>query len=159
MSGLSLAGCVLVADALHASAWRANLIGILTGVLSGLAYAGYSLMGRAAARRGLDPWTTLLYIFGFATVLLFLCNLPPGGPLPGSAARPADLLWLEMLAPVPETELAARLRAFGVQAAPGARFFPEPAPATCLRLSIATLDEAEIRTGMARLGRALRAPR
>ena len=69
------------------------------------------------------------------------------------------LLWLEMLAPVPETELAARLRAFGVQAAPGARFFPEPAPATCLRLSIATLDEAEIRTGMARLGRALRAPR
>jgi drug/metabolite transporter (DMT)-like permease len=93
-SALSLAGCVLVSDAMHATAWRANFAGILTGVLSGLAYAGYSLMGRSAARRGLDPWTTLVYIFGFGTVYLFLCNLIPGGPLPGSATRPADFLWL-----------------------------------------------------------------
>jgi len=91
---LSLAGCVLVSGALHATAWQANLAGILTGILSGLSYAGYSLMGRSAARRGLDPWTTLLYIFGFGTLFLFLCNLAPGGPLPGSAARMADFLWL-----------------------------------------------------------------
>jgi drug/metabolite transporter (DMT)-like permease len=89
-----LGGCVLVADALHASAWSANLLGILTGALSGLWYAIYSLMGRLASQRGLNPWTTLLYTFGFATIVLLAFNLPPNGFLPGAAARPADLLWL-----------------------------------------------------------------
>ena len=91
---LSLAGCALVSGALHAAAWRGNLAGILTGALSGLAYAGYSLMGRSASERGLDPWTTMLHIFGYATVFLFLFNLPPGGWLPGSAVRLGDFLWL-----------------------------------------------------------------
>jgi drug/metabolite transporter (DMT)-like permease len=91
---LCLAGCLLVSGALHAAAWRVNLVGILAGVLSGLAYAIYSLLGRSASNRGLSPWTTLLYIFGFASVFLFLFNLPPGGFLPGSATRPADFLWL-----------------------------------------------------------------
>jgi len=91
---LSLGGCVLVSGALHAAAWSSNLTGILTGALSGLVYAGYSIMGRCASERGLDPWTTLVYIFGFATVFLFLFNLPPGGWLPGSATRFADFMWL-----------------------------------------------------------------
>jgi drug/metabolite transporter (DMT)-like permease len=92
--GASLGGCALVAGALHPAAWRANVIGIVTGVLSGLAYAGYSLMGRAAAQRGLDPWTTALYTFAFAAVTLLAVNLLPGGAVPGGAARPADLFWL-----------------------------------------------------------------
>lgn len=91
---LCLVGCVLVSGAHHAEAWRANLAGILAGALSGLSYASYSLMGRSAAQRGLDPWTTLFYIFGFATGFLFLFNLPPGGFLPGSATRLGDFLWL-----------------------------------------------------------------
>ncbi len=91
---LSLGGCALVSGALDAAAWRANALGIATGVLSGLCYAGYSLMGRGASRRGLNPWTTLLATFAFATVFLLAANLVPGGLLPGSAARPADLLWL-----------------------------------------------------------------
>lgn len=90
----SLGGCVLVSGALNASAWSANLMGILTGVLTGLSYAGYSLMGRAAAQRGLNPWTTLLYTFGFAAVFLLIFNLLPGGPLPGSASRLSDFFWL-----------------------------------------------------------------
>ena len=91
---LCLGGCVLVSGAAHAAAWRVGLPGLTAGVLSGLAYAAYSLLGRTAARKGLDPWTTLLYIFGFAAVFLFLFNLPPGGALPGAAARPGDFLWL-----------------------------------------------------------------
>ena len=71
-----------------------NLVGILTGVLSGLAYAIYSLMGRSAAQRGLSPWTTLFYTFSFAAVFLLVVNLLPGGALPGSALRPADIFWL-----------------------------------------------------------------
>jgi drug/metabolite transporter (DMT)-like permease len=90
----SLGGCVLVSGALDSAAWSANLVGILTGMLSGLWYAIYSLMGRSASQRGLNPWTTLFYTFGFAAVFLLLFNLLPGGLLPGTATRPADLFWL-----------------------------------------------------------------
>jgi drug/metabolite transporter (DMT)-like permease len=90
----SLGGCVLVADALNPSAWQTNLVGILTGVLSGLGYAIYTLLGRSASQRGLNPWTTLCYTFGFATLFLLIFNLLPGGFLPGAAVRTADLLWL-----------------------------------------------------------------
>ena len=92
---ICLGGCVLVSGALDPAAWRANLLGILTGVFSGLLYAIYSLMGRSASQRGLNPWTTLFYTFGFATVFLLLFNLLAGGFLPGAAVHPADLLWLK----------------------------------------------------------------
>jgi drug/metabolite transporter (DMT)-like permease len=91
---LCLGGCVLVSGALNPAAWNSNLTGILAGVLSGLFYAIYSLMGRSAAQRGLNPWTTLTYTFGFAAVFLLIFNLLPGGILPGAAAAPADLFWL-----------------------------------------------------------------
>ena len=90
----SLGGCVLVADALNPSAWQTNLAGILTGILSGLGYAIYTLMGRAASQRGLNPWTTLLYTFGFATFFLFAFNILPGEVLPGAAVQTGDLFWL-----------------------------------------------------------------
>ncbi len=91
---ISLGGCVLVSGALEPSAWQSNLVGILTGVLSGLWYAIYSLMGRTASQGGLNPWTTLLYTFAFAGIILLLVNLFPGGILPGAAVRPADFFWL-----------------------------------------------------------------
>jgi drug/metabolite transporter (DMT)-like permease len=91
---LSLGGCALVAGAFDAAAWQVNLVGVLTGVLSGLAYAIYSLMGRSAAQRGLSPWTTLFYTFSFAAAVLLGVNLLAGGALPGSAVRPADIFWL-----------------------------------------------------------------
>ncbi|MBU0493863.1 MAG: DMT family transporter, partial [Chloroflexi bacterium] len=90
----SLGGCALVAGALDPAIWHTNIVGLFTGVLSGLAYAVYSLLGRAAAQRGLNPWTTLWYTFGFAMFCLLVVNLLPGGWVPGAAARPADLLWL-----------------------------------------------------------------
>lgn len=89
-----LAGCILVSGMLEARAWQLNLMGILTGILSGLMYAIYSLLGRSAAQRGLNPWTTLFYTFGFAAIFLLFFNLLPEGTLPGAAAHPADLLWL-----------------------------------------------------------------
>jgi drug/metabolite transporter (DMT)-like permease len=91
---MCLGGCVLVAEAYDPAVWNANLIGISTGVLAGLSYAVYSLMGRSASQRGINPWTTLLYTFGFATVFLLIFNLLPGSFIPGAAAQPADLLWL-----------------------------------------------------------------
>jgi drug/metabolite transporter (DMT)-like permease len=69
-------------------------VGILTGILAGLGYAAYSLMGRSAAQRGLSTWTTVLYIFGFGSLFLLLFNLLPGGLIPGAAQTPGELLWL-----------------------------------------------------------------
>ncbi len=71
-----------------------SILGIFTGLLSGLCYALYSLMGRSASRRGLNPWTTLFYTFAFAGLFLLVINLLPGGLVMGAARRPADLWWL-----------------------------------------------------------------
>ena len=87
-------GCALVAGAIEPGAWRTDLLGVLTGALSGLTYSAYSLMGRAASKKGLNPWTTLLYTFGFAALVLLGFNLIPGRLLPGAAADPGDLFWL-----------------------------------------------------------------
>ena len=91
---LSLAGCALVANALDPSLWAQNASGILTGIFSGLCYAVYSLMGRSASQRGLNPWTTLFFIFSFAAVFILIANLGIGRFLPGGAAHPSELLWL-----------------------------------------------------------------
>jgi len=91
---LCLVGCVLVSNALDPTAWRLNLLGILTGIFSGLWFAIYTLMGRSASQRGLNPWTTLLFTFGFAAVFLLAFNLLSFGHIPGAATRPADFFWL-----------------------------------------------------------------
>ncbi len=91
---ICLAGCTLVSGALAPGSWQANGLGILTGVISGLCFAAYNLMGRAASQRGLNPWTTLFYTFGFATIFLLMFNVLPAGTLPGAAAHLADFLWL-----------------------------------------------------------------
>jgi drug/metabolite transporter (DMT)-like permease len=91
---VSLGGCAVVSGALDPAAWRTNVLGIATGILSGLGYAGYSLMGRSASQRGLNPWTTVLYTFGFAALFLLAADFLPSGVLPGTAPRPRDLFWL-----------------------------------------------------------------
>jgi drug/metabolite transporter (DMT)-like permease len=88
----ALGGCVLVSGALESGS--ANLSGLLIGILAGLCYAVYTLMGRSASQRGLNPWTTLVYTFSFAAGFLLIYNLLPGDFIPGAAERPADLFWL-----------------------------------------------------------------
>ncbi len=90
---LCLCGCALISGALNASAWQSNLLGVIAGLLTGLCYTGYSLMGRMASKKAISPWTTLLYIFAFAGAFLFFANLT-GGWFPGSAVTPADMFWL-----------------------------------------------------------------
>jgi drug/metabolite transporter (DMT)-like permease len=91
---LSLGGCVLVSGGLDSAVWHTGLagtlLGIVTGVLSGLWYAIYSLMGRSASQRGLSPWITLFYTFGFAAIFLLLLHFFSGDFLSGLG----DLLWL-----------------------------------------------------------------
>lgn len=92
---LSLGGCLLVSDALQASAWQANFLGIFTGILAGLFYAIYSLFGRSASQKGMNTWTTLLYSFGVASVFLLVFNLLPLD-IPGAAGQVSNLLWQDL---------------------------------------------------------------
>jgi len=90
---LCMGGCALISGALQAATWQVNLLGVVAGLLTGLCYTAYSLMGRVTSERGISPWTTLLYIFAFAGSFLFLINMT-GGSVPGSAVHAADLFWL-----------------------------------------------------------------
>lgn len=96
---LSLGGCVLVANAHDPAVWQTGAAGILIGLLSGLLFAIYTLMGKETARQGIDSWTTLLYTFGIAAGFLFLANQIPGMP----GAEPG------VLKIIPQVPLAAWL--------------------------------------------------
>ncbi len=92
--GLTLGGCALISGAPGSSAWHANLPGVLAGLLSGLGYSAYSLMGRRAAQKRINPWTALFYTFAFASVWMLGANLLGGRVLPGAAAMPQEMFWL-----------------------------------------------------------------
>jgi drug/metabolite transporter (DMT)-like permease len=89
---LSLVGCVFVSGAYDPGAWQLNSLGVITGLLSGLGMAGYGLMGKVSARREINPWTTLMYTFGFAALILLGFNLL-GSRLPGGMAS-TDFFYL-----------------------------------------------------------------
>lgn len=79
---LCIAGCALVSGAYERAAWQVNPLGIVVGLLPGVAFAAYSLLGKASSRRGVNPWTATLYTFAFAAAFLLLVQ------------RPDTLLWL-----------------------------------------------------------------
>jgi drug/metabolite transporter (DMT)-like permease len=89
---LGIAGCVFVSGAYTPGAWQVNPWGITTGLLAAVAYAAYSLLGKAAAHRHIYPWTSLLYTFAFGSMFLLLYNVVPGW-LPG-LPEPPSLMWL-----------------------------------------------------------------
>ncbi len=91
---LSLGGCAIVSGVVSGSGWQSNLVGVIAGIFAGLLYAIYSLMGRSASQRGLNPATTLFYTFAFATIFLLFINLIPGDFPPGKAIKISDFLWL-----------------------------------------------------------------
>lgn len=81
---LCLSGCALVSGALSGGPFRGDAAGVALGLLSGAFYALYAVLGRAGARRGLDPWTMVLHAFAANAFsqLLFLA----AGPLLSPAA-------------------------------------------------------------------------
>jgi len=92
---ICLFGCVLVSGATDPNQWDTNALGVITGLLSGLLYALYSLMGRYASIREINPWTTLFYSFMFAAIILLTINLLPVDFAGATAIRPADLFFLK----------------------------------------------------------------
>lgn len=93
---LCLGGCAMVSKAMTASTWQVNGFGIVVGIASGMLYAGYTLMGRKAAHKGINPWITLLYTFGIAACLLgagnnVVARLAPQWGLAAPEMFPANL--------------------------------------------------------------------
>jgi drug/metabolite transporter (DMT)-like permease len=89
---LSLLGCVFVSGAYDLSAWLVNPLGVVTGLASGMAFAAYSLMGKGALGKNINPWTVLFYAFGIGALFIFSFNLFHL-KLPAGVASP-DLFWL-----------------------------------------------------------------
>jgi drug/metabolite transporter (DMT)-like permease len=91
---LCLTGTAILSGALSGgAAARADALGLAAGVLSGAGYAAYTVLGRISARRGVDPWATVLYTFavGAGVQLLLLAAAPRAV---AGAAGLGDLLWL-----------------------------------------------------------------
>jgi len=73
----SLLGCILVAGAYNPEIWQKNPIGIGLGLLSGIGFTSYSLLGKKSHSKGINSWTALLYTFATASVILLSLNLLP----------------------------------------------------------------------------------
>lgn len=102
----SLAGAALVSGIFAPGVRAGGPLGVAAGLASGLAYAGYSLVGKGGANRGISPWTNVCYSFGIAALFLLAARLLPAGILPTAAVgpgelflpgRPAEAWWLLVL--------------------------------------------------------------
>lgn len=71
---LMIVGCCLVSGII--GGMRFNLIGILIGVISGIAYAAYNIFTKAAMRRSCDPISTNVYSFLFMSAIAFCFSSP-----------------------------------------------------------------------------------
>jgi drug/metabolite transporter, DME family len=89
---LSLVGTVLVSGAANPAAWKLNAAGITFGLLTGLFFAIYNMVGKASANRSIDPWTTMLFGFSCAVGFLFVLNVAVN--LLGGQTATANFLWL-----------------------------------------------------------------
>jgi len=66
-------GCCLVSGIV--GGFKANVWGILLGLLSGITYSVYSILTKIEFRRGAHPVTTSLYGFGFMSIIaLSICK-------------------------------------------------------------------------------------
>ncbi len=90
---LSLIGCVMVSNAYDQALWHLNPLGIITGILSGVVFAIYTLMGKETAKRRINTWNALFYSFAIGAVWISIINLWPG--MPGSTGSYAQL-WPEL---------------------------------------------------------------
>jgi drug/metabolite transporter, DME family len=88
---LALAGTVLISRLDGFGGEQITLVGLLIGLATAVTYGAFSLFGKKLTG-SYDPWTILVYVFGFATLALLPFQLASGAPLP----------W-----PVPATALAA----------------------------------------------------
>jgi drug/metabolite transporter (DMT)-like permease len=74
----SLVGCYLVVGAYSLELLSMNLVGIVSGVLSAVAFSWYSIHGEHGMRR-YNPWTVLLYALAFGAITWNILYSPMRG--------------------------------------------------------------------------------
>lgn len=93
--GCALAGCWLVVGAYNLNILSMNLAGIVSGVLSAVTFAWYSLHGEYGMRK-YNPWTVLFYAFAFGALAWNIAHPPFEGLM--HAWRPAQWFWIFYIA-------------------------------------------------------------
>ena len=78
---LSVIGTVLISGILGMSNIKISSLGIVAALLSAIFYGSFSLFGKKLTG-DYDPWTILLYIFGFATLTLLPFQILNPNPIP-----------------------------------------------------------------------------
>ncbi len=73
---LSVVGCTFASGAYDRAVWQVNPVDTIVGLVSGVMFAAYSLLGKASSRRGVNPWTATLYSFVFGAAFLLLLQRP-----------------------------------------------------------------------------------
>jgi len=87
----SFAGCYLVVGAYNLDIVSMNLAGIISGVLSGVTFAWYSIHGEYGMRR-YNPWTVICYALLVAALIWNILHPPLEGFQ--HAYRPAQWWWI-----------------------------------------------------------------
>ena len=72
---LALLGCYFTVGGYRLDLLRLNRIGILSGLISSLFFSFYALYGEKGLKR-YDPWTLILYGFGFGAVFYWILISP-----------------------------------------------------------------------------------
>lgn len=86
-------GCVLVSGAFQGASSPADAGGVIMGGMSGALYGMFTVLCRIGARRGINAWTMVLYVFS-ANAAAQLLVLALGPSSFSGAPGLADLLWL-----------------------------------------------------------------
>lgn len=73
-TAIMFVGCCLVSGII--GGFRADVFGILLGLLSGITYSVYSILTKTEFKRGASPITTSLYGFGFMSIIALLICRP-----------------------------------------------------------------------------------
>ena len=74
--GLMLGGCVFVSGVI--GDFKVNTLGLLLGLLSGVAFAAYNILTKIGIEKGSRPISITLYAFLFASFLSFVLSKPMG---------------------------------------------------------------------------------
>ena len=92
--GLALIGCVLLVRAYDPSVLRVSWVGILTGIASAVAHAGYVLFNQRSVANH-SPIVSLALTMSFGALVLLVLTLVIDGPSGISAigARPVPWRW------------------------------------------------------------------
>jgi drug/metabolite transporter (DMT)-like permease len=72
---LALLGCYFTVGGYRLDLFRLNRIGIVSGLISSLFFSFYALYGEKGLKK-YDPWTLILYGFGFGAVFYWLLISP-----------------------------------------------------------------------------------